>query len=57
MNELDMQRPVVESVEISFSEPTKTIATVSLAQLPELNPKQIELGLEIKVEDKFEGDL
>lgn len=46
MNELDMQRPVVESAEISFSEPTETIATVSVAQLPELNPKQIELGLQ-----------
>ena len=43
--------PVVESVEISFSEPTEIIATVSVAtevqaQLPELNPKQIELGLQ-----------
>ena len=43
--------PVVESVEISFSEPTETIATFSVAteveaQLPELNPKQIELGLQ-----------
>lgn len=76
--------PVAESIEISFSEPTETIATVSLAteinedltqeeldtlygigllgiaqqeeaeavtpeaqaQLPELNPKQIELGLQ-----------
>ena len=42
---------VVESVEISFSEPTETIATFSVAteveaQLPELNPKQIELGLQ-----------
>ena len=76
--------PVAESIEISFSEPTETITTVSLAteinedltqdeldtlygvgllgiaeqeeaeaiatevqaQLPELNPKQIELGLQ-----------
>lgn len=76
--------PVAESIEISFSEPTETIATASLAteinedltqeeldtlygigllgiaqqeeaesivtevqaQLPELNPKQIELGLQ-----------
>ena len=77
--------PVAESIEISFSEPTETIATASLAteinedltqeeldtllgiallgiaqqeeaesivtevqaQLPELNPKQIELGLQL----------
>ena len=43
--------PVVESVEISFSEPTETVATFSTtteiqAQLPPLNPKQIELGLQ-----------
>lgn len=43
--------PVVESVEISFSEPTETITTFSVAkevpaQLPPLNPKQIELGLQ-----------
>lgn len=43
--------PVVESVEVSFSEPTKTVATSSIAtelqeELPPLNPKQIELGLQ-----------
>ena len=43
--------PVVESVEISFSEPTETVTTFSIAsevqaQLPKLNPKQIELGLQ-----------
>ena len=39
--------PVVENVEISFSEPTETVSTISVAtQLPDLNPKQIELGLQ-----------
>ena len=41
---------IAESSEISFSEPTETIATVSVVQspkeLPPLNPKQIELGLQ-----------
>ena len=41
---------IAESYEISFSEPTETIATVSVVQspkeLPPLNPKQIELGLQ-----------
>lgn len=39
--------PVIESVEISLSEPTETVSTVEVAtQLPDLNPKQIELGLQ-----------
>ena len=39
--------PVIESVEISLSEPTETVSTVEAAtQLPDLNPKQIELGLQ-----------
>lgn len=39
--------PVIESVEVSFSEPTETLSTLSVAtQLPDLNPKQIELGLQ-----------
>ena len=39
-----LESATAESVEISFSEPTETMVTVSAAQLPELNPKQIELG-------------
>lgn len=41
-----LESATAESVEISFSEPTETMVTVSAAQLPELNPKQIELGLQ-----------
>ncbi len=41
-----LESATAESVEISFSEPTETMVTEVQAQLPELNPKQIELGLQ-----------
>ena len=46
---------------IAEQEEAEAIATEVQAQLPGLNPKQIELGLQFATkllgEDKFEGDL